>query len=60
MHARSTNVISFSMHNIDEVLSHVGIDVHDRVKAMQWLPPPNPSDYRFITPALARRLGVAP
>lgn len=60
MHARGTNVIPFSMHNIDEVLSDVGIDVPGRVKAMQWLLPPDPSDYRFITQALARRLGVAP
>lgn len=57
MHARGTNIIPFSMHNLDEVLSDVGIDVPGRVKAMQWLLPPNPSDYRFITPALARRLG---
>lgn len=59
-HARGTNVIPFSMHNIDEVLSDVGIDVPRRVKALQWLLPPKPGSYRSITPKLARRLGVMP
>ena len=59
-HARGTNVIPFSMHNIDEVLSDVGIDVPRRVKALQWLLPPRPGSYRSITPKLARRLGVTP
>jgi cation diffusion facilitator CzcD-associated flavoprotein CzcO len=58
-HARGTNLIPFSMHNIDEVLSDVGIDIPRLKKARQWLLPPSPQDYREITPTLARRLGVA-
>ena len=56
MHARGTNVIPFSMHNVDEVLSDVGIDVPRRTKAKQWLLPVKPADYRRITPKLVRRL----
>jgi hypothetical protein len=59
MQARGTNIIPFSMHNIDEVLSDVGIDVPRSVKFMQWLLPPKPASYSFITPTLARKPGVA-
>ncbi|MEP7088770.1 MAG: hypothetical protein ABI776_01580 [Nocardioidaceae bacterium] len=58
-HARGTNVIPFSLHNIDEVLSDVGLDVGRATKMKQWLLPLDPSNYRFITPKLAKRLGVA-
>jgi cation diffusion facilitator CzcD-associated flavoprotein CzcO len=58
MHARGTNIIPFSMHNVDEVLSDVGLDVPKRTKAKQWLMPVKPADYRRITPKLARRIGV--
>lgn len=58
MHARGTNIIPFSMHNVDEVLSDVGLDVPRRTKAKQWLMPTRPGDYRKITPKLAKRLGV--
>ncbi|MDP3967274.1 MAG: NAD(P)/FAD-dependent oxidoreductase [Nocardioides sp.] len=59
MHARGTNIIPFSLHNVDEVLSDVGLDVPRRKKAKQWLVPTKPADYRRITPKLARRLGAA-
>ena len=58
-HARGTNIIPFSMHNVDEVLSDVGLDVSPAVKAKQWLMPIKPADYRRITPELVRRLGAA-
>ena len=57
-HARGTNIIPFSVHNIDEVLSDVGLNVGPLTRARQWLLPINPSNYRRITPRLARRLGV--
>lgn len=57
-HARGTNIIPFSVKNIDEVLSDVGLGVGPLTRAKQWLLPVDPSDYQGITPALARRLGV--
>lgn len=57
-HARGTNIIPFSVHNIDEVLADVGLNVGPLTRARQWLLPINPSNYRKITPRLARRLGA--
>jgi hypothetical protein len=56
MHARGTNIIPFSMHNVDEVLSDVGLDVPRRTKAKQWLFPVKPADYRSLTPKLVRKV----
>jgi len=55
-HARGTNIIPFSVKNIDEVLSDVGLGVGALTRAKQWLMPIDPGDYQGITPALARRL----
>lgn len=58
LHARGTNIIPFSMHNVDEVLSDVGLDVSKATKAKQWLLPPKPADYRHITPTLVKRIAA--
>lgn len=57
-HARGTNIIPFSMHNIDEVLGDVGLDVSKRTKAAQWLLPINPKAYASITPRLVEKLAA--
>ncbi len=59
MHARGTNIIPFSMHNIDEVLSDLGVNVRRATRAKQWLLPVDPSDYRGIAPKIARRMGMS-
>ncbi|OYO11016.1 monooxygenase [Enemella evansiae] len=61
-HARGTNIIPFSMHNVDEILSDIGLDVTPAVRVGQWLRPPAASDYRDIPQRLiarhARRAGA--
>jgi hypothetical protein len=54
--ARGTNVVPFSMHNIDEVLGEVGLDVGRATKAVQWLLPVRPSSYRRVARRLQRRV----
>ena len=54
-HARGTNVIPFSMHNIDEVLDDTGLNVGRTTRALQWLLPLNPAAYRSVTRRLVRR-----
>jgi hypothetical protein len=58
MHARGTNVIPFSVHNIDEVLDDIGLNVGRTTRARQWLLPINPSNYSKTLPRLAKRMGV--
>lgn len=53
--AHGTNVVPFSLHNIDEVLSDVGLDVSRPRKALQWLLPVKPTSYGRIPGELVRR-----
>jgi hypothetical protein len=55
-HARGTNIIPFSVHNIDETLNDIGINVSMVTRAKQWLFPVNPSDYRGIVKTLKKRI----
>ncbi|WP_285626849.1 NAD(P)/FAD-dependent oxidoreductase [Kineosporia sp. NBRC 101677] len=57
-HARGTSVIPFSMHNIDEVLSDLLLDVGPLTKARQWLLPVDPSSYRDVGTRLLRKHGL--
>jgi dimethylaniline monooxygenase (N-oxide forming) len=54
-HARGTNVIPFSMHNVDETLEDIGIDVGPATRFAQWLLPVDPEDYRKVTDGLLER-----
>jgi cation diffusion facilitator CzcD-associated flavoprotein CzcO len=56
-HARGTNIIPFSMHNIDEMLEDIGIDVSAPTRALQWLLPVNPLAYGDLTTQLLARQG---
>lgn len=58
-HARGTNIIPFSLHNIDEVLADLSLDVGRGTKMKQWMLPLNPSDYRMVLPKLRHRLQVS-
>ena len=55
-HARGTNIIPFSVHNIDETLNDIGINVTMLTRAKQWLFPVNPSDYRGVVQTLKKRI----
>ncbi|MEH0826506.1 MULTISPECIES: flavin-containing monooxygenase [unclassified Micromonospora] len=54
-HARGTNIIPFSMHNIDEVLDELGLNLGRAARARQWLLPVDPRSYRGVTPRMIRR-----
>ncbi|WP_030337915.1 flavin-containing monooxygenase [Micromonospora parva] len=54
-HARGTNIIPFSMHNIDEVLDELGLNVGSLTRARQWLLPVDPGSYRGVTAQMIRR-----
>ncbi len=54
-HARGTNIIPFSMHNIDEVLDELGLNLPAATRAGQWLMPVDPRAYRKVTPTMIER-----
>lgn len=59
-HARGTNVIPFSMHNVDETLADIGLDISGGQKAKQWLLPIDPKAYAGLLPKLKERLAKGP
>jgi len=57
-HCRGTKIIPFSMHNVDEVLGDLDLNISAGVRASHWLNPINPAAYRRITPTLLKRLAT--
>jgi cation diffusion facilitator CzcD-associated flavoprotein CzcO len=57
-HCRGTKIIPFSMHNVDEVLGDLDLDIPSRVRASHWLNPIDPAAYRGVTPKLLARLAA--
>ena len=55
-HCRGGKIIPFSLHNVDEVLADLNINISAAVRASHWLNPVNPASYRRITPTVLRRL----
>lgn len=48
-HARGTNIIPFSVHNIDEMLGDLGLGVGRAARFVEWLMPLRPGAYASIT-----------
>jgi len=57
-HCRGTKIIPFSMHNVDEMLDDLDLNINKRVRAAHWLNPIAPAAYRDVTPALLRRIAA--
>ncbi|ANZ40084.1 monooxygenase [Lentzea guizhouensis] len=55
-HCRGTKIIPFSMHNADEVLGDLGLQIGRFTRFTHWLNPVAPAAYRKVTPALLARL----
>jgi len=55
-HCRGTKIIPYSMHNVDEVLGDLDLNISAGIRASHWLNPINPAAYRRVTPALLERL----
>ncbi len=55
-HCRGGKIIPFSLHNVDEVLGDLDVNISAAVRAGHWLMPVNPAAYRRITPTVLQRL----
>jgi cation diffusion facilitator CzcD-associated flavoprotein CzcO len=58
-HCHGTKIIPFSMHNVDEILGDLDLNIPARTRASHWLNPINPRAYSKVTPTLLERLGPA-
>lgn len=59
-HARGTNIIPFSMHQIDELLSDMGLSISGMQRFMEWQMPVKPGNYARVARELHARLDSAP
>ncbi|MFI7122062.1 flavin-containing monooxygenase [Amycolatopsis sp. NPDC049868] len=55
-HCRGTKIIPFSMHNVDEVLGDLDVQIGRMTRAGHWLNPISPAAYRKVTPVVLERL----
>ena len=54
-HARGTNIIPFSMHNIDELITDLGVQLGATTRALQWLMPVEPGSYQAVAARVQAR-----
>jgi hypothetical protein len=54
-HARGTNIIPFSIHNVDELLSDLRVGVGGFTRFNEWLLPINPKNYAKLTRTVVSR-----
>ncbi|MFN6979127.1 MAG: hypothetical protein ACK4OP_13445, partial [Gemmobacter sp.] len=59
-HARGTNIIPFSMHQIDELLEDLRLPIPAMQRFMEWQLPVKPAAYARVAQALRRRIGASP
>lgn len=53
-----TNLVPFSIHNVDELLGDMGMQVGSVQRSREWLLPVNPLDYAKFTTQLKQRYGI--
>ena len=54
-HSKGTNIIPFSVHNIDELLADLDVQLSSFTRFNQWLLPVNPKDYAKLTRKVIKR-----
>ncbi len=57
-HARGTNIIPFSVHNIDELLTDMNLKLSTFTRFNEWALPINPKSYAKVGPKMRKRLGI--
>jgi hypothetical protein len=58
-HCHGGKIIPYSLHNVDEVLDDLDLNIPARVRFSHWINPVDPGAYRGVMPALLDRLGTA-
>ncbi|GAA1989364.1 NAD(P)/FAD-dependent oxidoreductase [Isoptericola halotolerans] len=55
-HARGTNIIPFSLHQVDELLDDLDLNLSGPARVKQWLLPVDPTAYRRVAGRLRTRV----
>jgi Flavin-binding monooxygenase-like len=58
-HCCGGKIIPFSLHNVDEVLGDLRVNISPAVRAWHWLMPVDPAAYRHITRTVLKQLPPA-
>jgi hypothetical protein len=58
-HSRGGKIIPYSLHNVDEVLGDLDLNISAGIRASHWLNPVNPAAYKRVTQTLIERLRSA-
>ncbi len=58
-HARGTNIIPFSMHQIDELLEDLRLPIPAMQRFMEWQMPVKPGNYARVATKVKARIGMA-
>jgi hypothetical protein len=59
-HSHGGKIIPFSMHNVDEVLGDLGVNISAVVRAWHWLMPVDPAAYGRVASTVLSRLPSVP
>jgi dimethylaniline monooxygenase (N-oxide forming) len=57
-HSKGTNIIPFSMHNVDELLGDIGLSPGRLTRLKEWLLPIDPRDYAKLVRSYRKRLAM--
>ncbi len=57
-HSKGTNIIPFSVHQMDELLKDINLELSALVRFKQWLAPVVGSDFKNLTKRLQKRHGI--
>jgi len=59
-HSKGTNIIPFSLHQMDEILDDIHLPLNAFIRFRQWLLPATGADYRSLFKRLHKRYGINP
>jgi hypothetical protein len=54
-HAKGTNIVPFSIHQMDELLLDMGLPLSTMTRFKQWFQPVDPADFIYVTDNLVKR-----
>lgn len=54
-HAKGTNIVPFSIHQMDELLNDMRLPLSTMTRFKQWFAPVDPADFMYVTDSLVKR-----